>query len=69
MQETFKIFRNLGPASFEEVMGDDGLNMAFETEQEAHDFILEQKDKKTLRVARVSADGSTHILDAPTEKE
>lgn len=67
--EQFKVFTNPGPASFNELMGENGLPMVFETEQEARDFILEQDSEEPLRVGRVSEDGSTHILDDVTEGE
>lgn len=67
--EQFKVFTNPGPASFNELMGEDGFPVVFETEQEARDFIAKQKKKKTLRVGRVSADGATHILDDVTEEK
>jgi len=67
--EQFKVFTNPGPASFNELMGEDGFPVVFETEQEARDFILEQDSEEPLRVGRVSADGATHILDDVTEGE
>jgi hypothetical protein len=72
--EQYKVFTNPGPATFNEVMGENGLPMVFETEQEARDFVLEQDSEEfnevmgPLRVGRVSADGATHILDAPAKE-
>lgn len=63
--EQFKVLRNSGPTIFEEVTGEDGFPIVFETEQEARDYILERDEP--LRVGRVSEDGSTHILDDVTE--
>ena len=67
--EQFKIFTNPGPVTFNELIGKNGFPVVFETEQEARDFILEQDSEEPLRVGRVSADGSTHILDDVTEGE